>query len=81
MQNMTLALRALMLRTVSVGIVFLGAPRDAFGHGKELEKKGAGPAQWKSAPMAVRSLISETDISRRLASQPEVCRSIAWTTT
>ena len=50
MQNMTLALRALMLLTVSVGIVCLGVPRDAFGHGKELEKKGAGPARVEVGP-------------------------------
>ena len=50
MQNMTLALRALMLLTVSLVIVFLGAPRDAFGHGKELEKKAGGPAQVEVGP-------------------------------
>jgi hypothetical protein len=50
MQNMTLALRALMLLTVSVGIVSLGAPPDAFGHGKESEKKGTGPARVEVGP-------------------------------
>jgi hypothetical protein len=50
MQTMTLALRALMLLTVSLSIVFLGAPRDAFGHGKELEKKGGGPARVEVGP-------------------------------
>src|SRR5438046_4084335 len=50
MQNMMLALRALMLLTVSLGIVFLGAPPDAFGHGKELEKKGGGPTREEVGP-------------------------------
>lgn len=50
MQNMMLALRALMLLTVSLGIVFLGASTEAFGHGKELEKKGGGPARKEVGP-------------------------------
>src|SRR4051794_28730868 len=50
MQNMRLALRALMLLTVSLVIVFLCAPRDALGHGKELEKKGGGPTREEVGP-------------------------------
>ena len=81
MRYITLALRGLMVLIVSLGVVFLSTPRNAFGHGKELEKKGGGPARVEVGHSWRRSLISGTDISNWLAIQPEVCRSIAWTTT
>lgn len=42
MKKMIFALKRLILLTVSLGVVLLGAPRDAFAHGKELEKKKTG---------------------------------------
>lgn len=51
MRNITFALKDLILLTVSVGVVLLGAPRDIFAHGKELEKKkGGGPAAIEVGP-------------------------------
>lgn len=51
MRNLTFALKGLILLTVSLGVVLLGAPRDAFAHGKELEKKkGGGPASVEVGP-------------------------------
>ncbi len=50
MRYITLALRGLMVLIVSLGIVFLSTPRNAFGHGKELEKKGGGPARVEVGP-------------------------------
>ena len=50
MRNMKFALKGLILLTVSLGVVLLDAPQDAFGHGKELEKKGGGPARMEVGP-------------------------------
>ena len=51
MRNITFALKDLILLTVSLGVVLLGAPRDIFAHGKELEKKkGGGPASVEVGP-------------------------------
>ena len=50
MQNMKIALKGLVVLTVSLAVVWLSAPRDAFGHGKELKKKGGGPAPVEVGP-------------------------------
>lgn len=50
MRNMTCALKGLILLTVSLGVVLLGAPRDAFAHGEQLEKKAGGPASVEIGP-------------------------------
>lgn len=50
MQNMKIALKGLIVLTVSLAVVWLGAPRDSFAHGKPLVKKGGGPAPVEIGP-------------------------------
>jgi hypothetical protein len=50
MKKMTFALKSLILLTMSLGVVLLGAPRNVFAHGKELEKKAGGPARVEVGP-------------------------------
>ena len=50
MGNMTFAPKGLILLIVSLGVLLLGAPRNAFAHGAQLEKKGGGPAAVEVGP-------------------------------
>ena len=70
MQNMKIALKRLILLTVSLCVVSLGTPRDAFGHGKELEKKGGGPARVEVGPHG-GAVIDIGDGHFELARDPE----------
>ena len=67
--------------SVSLGVLSLALPRHVFAHGKELVKKGSGPAAVELGRTVVRSLISAMGISNWFVTPQECCRSIASTPT